>query len=216
MLIIEHRCNNSELLRAVPVEFGCEIDIRNHGKRLVVIHDPFREDGEDLEQWVKSFNHKFLILNVKEEGLEEGILRILKNRGISDFFILDESFPFIRKWAMNGIKEFAVRVSEYENSRTALNLALYLQKNNRKIGWIWADCFEGTPLSTSEINSLKRCGYKICYASPELHCLSNPELWDDLVSKFISGLIAQRVMPDAVCTKLPQAWKEVIPQFLGM
>jgi hypothetical protein len=216
MLIIEHRCNDLGTLRAVPTEFGCEIDIRNHGKKLTVIHDPFREEGEDLEQWLKSFNHKFLILNVKEEGLEEGILRILKNRGISDFFILDESFPFIRKWAINGIKEFAVRVSEYESYTTALNLASYLQKYNKKIEWIWADCFEGRPLPASEINSLKKCGYKICYVSPELHCLNNPNLWDELVDKFISVLIAQRVIPDAVCTKLPQVWKGLSPQFHTM
>lgn len=214
MLIIEHRCNDLEALRSVPAEFGCEIDIRNHGKRLRVIHDPFEEDGEDLEKWLQSFNHKFLILNVKEEGLEERILKILKNRGLSNFFILDESFPFIRKWAMNGIKEFAVRVSEYESYRTALSLASYLQKHDRRISWIWADCFEGNPLPASEISSLKRCGYKICYVSPELHFLSDPKLWDDLVNKFISGLIAQRIMPDAVCTKIPHVWKGVIPQLL--
>ena len=213
MIIIKHRCNDQQTLREVPDEFGCEIDIRNHGKSLKVTHDPFQEDGEELEDWLENYNHKFLILNVKEEGLEENLLRILNKRGITNYFILDESFPFIRKWALKGLEKFSIRVSEYESYGTALNLAAYLKKYKRKIGWVWADCFEGIPLPASEINALKNCGYKICHVSPELHWLNTPKDWDELVNKFISNLISQRVMPDAVCTKLPYAWKEAITKF---
>ncbi len=210
MLIIEHRCNNLGVLRAVPTEFGCEIDIRNHGKELIVIHDPFLEGGENLDDWLEGFNHKFLVVNVKEEGLEEELLKILKNKGLSNYFILDESFPYIRKWAMKGVEEFAVRVSEYESYKTALALASDLQKHNRKIGWVWADCFEGRPLPVIETNALKKSGYKICHVSPELHHLDTPGIWDDLVKTFIMDLISQGVIPDAVCTKLPHLWKESI------
>ena len=213
MLIIKHRCNDLQTLRTVAPEFGCEIDIRNHGKRLIVTHDPFQEDGEEFERWLKNFNHKFLILNVKEEGLEENLIRILKYNGVTNYFILDESCPFIRKWALNGVEEFSIRVSEYESYGTALNLAAYLKKYNRKIGWVWADSFEGHPLPAPEINALRRCGYKICHVSPELHWLNNPKDWDDLVNKFISVLISQRLMPDAVCTKLLYKWKEAISKF---
>ena len=199
----------------VSVEFGCEIDIRNHGKKLIVTHDPFREDGEDLEHWLESFSHKFLILNVKEEGLEEEILRLLKNKCLSNFFILDESFPFIRKWALAGTEEFAIRVSEYESYRTALALAANLQKKNRKIGWVWVDCFEGNPLPASEIIALKNGGYKICYVSPELHHLSHRDVWGGMANNFIQALISQGVKPDAVCTKLPHVWRESIPKFLS-
>jgi hypothetical protein len=202
------------VLKKVSPEFGCEIDVRNHGKRLVVIHDPFLEDGEDFEKWLECFNHKFLILNVKEEGLEDELLRILKNKCLSDYFILDESFPYIKKWAMLGVEGFAVRVSEYESYRTALSLASYLQKHNRKIGWVWADCFEGRSLPIKEIDALKNSGYKICHVSPELHHLGSPGVWDNLVNKFILDLICKGVIPDAVCTKLPHLWKASIHKFI--
>lgn len=213
MLIIEHRCNDLGVLKKVSPEFGCEIDVRNHGKRLVVTHDPFLEDGEDFENWLQSFNHKFLILNVKEEGLEDELLRILKNKCLSDYLILDESFPYIKKWAMLGVEGFAVRVSEYESYRTALSLASYLQKHNKRISWVWADCFEGRSLPIKEIDALKNSGYKICHVSPELHHLGSPEVWDNLVNKFILDLICKGVVPDAVCTKVPYLWKASIGKF---
>jgi len=208
MLIIKHRCNNSEDLKKIPIELGCEIDIRNHGKKLIVVHDPFQQDGEDLVNWLQNFRHQFLILNVKEEGLEEELLRLLKNKDLSNFFILDESFPFIRKWALKGVENFAVRVSEYESYKTALALASDLQKKNLKIGWIWADCFEGNLLPTDEINALKDAGYKICYVSPELHHLDNPSCWPLMIEGYMEKMKIQNITPDAVCTKICSLWKK--------
>ena len=76
MQIISHRINTSTLLKKTPKFFGIEVDIRSNENKLIIHHDPF-EKGEDFEEWLKCFNHKTLILNVKEEGLEERLLILM-------------------------------------------------------------------------------------------------------------------------------------------
>ena len=70
MQIILHRINTRQGLVNTPREFGVEVDIRSEGKRLIIGHDPFI-GGEDFLQWISVYDHGTLILNVKEEGLEE-------------------------------------------------------------------------------------------------------------------------------------------------
>ena len=72
----------------------------------------------DFETWLDHYSHKTLILNVKEEGLEERLIASMASRGIDDFFFLDQSFPFLIKWSKLGEHRCAVRVSEFENIET--------------------------------------------------------------------------------------------------
>lgn len=206
MLIIEHRLNSIESLLAVPIEHGCEIDVRNHGDKLIIEHDAFISHGVEFEKWLEFYRHRFLIINVKEEGLEEKILLALSRSGISDFFILDESFPFIRKWALNGVSQFALRVSEFENYQTPLDLCMSLKAQNKSVEWIWVDSFLGLPLPLFQANVLKEAGFKLCYVSPELHFLNEPDRWGVLLENFTKILESQSISPDAVCTKQPNAW----------
>ena len=77
MIIINHRCNTIDQLKKTPNNFGVEVDIRTFGKKLTLHHEPFVK-GEDFSKWIDYFEHKFLILNVKEEGLEKEVLKIIK------------------------------------------------------------------------------------------------------------------------------------------
>ena len=138
MIIIRHRINEIESLEKVSVNYGVEIDIHAFGDKLVVHHDAFTV-GVDFEVWLQYYKHKFLILNVKEEGIEERVRQIILNHGINDFFILDMSFPAIIKMTLLGEKRIAVRVSEYESIKTALAL-------KDKVNWVWIDVFNKFPL----------------------------------------------------------------------
>ena len=80
MLIIKHRVNTSKELHELNPEFGVEVDVRTFGDRLVVSHDPFNKEAEDFKKWISNFNHRILIINIKEEGLEESIKIILPQR----------------------------------------------------------------------------------------------------------------------------------------
>jgi len=194
MQIISHRVNTISLLKKTPKSFGIEVDIRSNGDKLIIHHDPFVK-GEQFEEWIKCFNHKTLILNVKEEGLEEKLLIIMKKYNIDDFFFLDQSFPFLRKTALNGESRCAVRVSEYEDINTALSLA-------RNIDWVWVDCFNHFPLDKKAAEKLKNAGFKLCFVSPELQGRSEI---NEIISfrKYIEKL---NIGGDAVCTKHADLW----------
>ena len=87
MILISHRVNTTEKLRKVDFQFGVEIDIRSNNNQLILHHDPF-EKGELFKEWLENYNHKILILNVKEEGLENRILTLLREKKINNFFFL--------------------------------------------------------------------------------------------------------------------------------
>ena len=62
----------------------------------------------------------------------------------------------------NLTKNFTIRVSNFENIQTALNM-----KN--KVNWIWLDCFENYKISISQLKLLKKNNFKICLVSLDLH-----------------------------------------------
>ena len=53
--------------------------------------------GEKLIEWLKNFKHKFIVFNIKEEGLEFQLQKLLIKFNIKEFFLLDQSFPFYVK-----------------------------------------------------------------------------------------------------------------------
>ena len=93
MIIIKHRQNEISDLKQLPKNFGSEIYIRSQFNELILHHDPFNK-GQLLKNWLEHYDHKFLILNVKEEGLEEMIINLLEKFNISNYFFLEY---FIKK-----------------------------------------------------------------------------------------------------------------------
>ncbi len=194
MKLIAHRRNTLAELLATPTEYGVEVDIRSFGEKLVLHHDPFVE-GEDFIEWVAHYRHGTLILNVKEEGLEQRLLALMAERGINDFFFLDQSFPFLIKTARQGERRCAVRISEYEHIDTAISLA-------GMIDWVWVDCFTHFPLSAADAARLRDAGLKLCLVSPELQ----QRIGDAEIPKLRALLAERGIDPEAVCTKRPDSW----------
>lgn len=195
MIIVSHRINTSEALLKIPNKYGVEIDIRSRDDQLILHHDPFC-DGELLSDWLKNYEHKLLILNVKEEGLETQILRLMEEHSINDFFFLDQSFPFIIKSLNAGEKRTAVRVSEYESIETALKVTGNAQ-------WVWVDCFTKFPINQEEALSLKE-KFKVCIVSPELQGRSDI---NEIIQ--LKNLLREiNLKPDAVCTKRSDIWEQ--------
>ena len=191
---ILHRINTIELLEKTPHNLGVEVDIRSNGENLIIHHDPFKA-GENFKEWLKLYNHGTLILNVKEEGLEDPLIELMHQNNIDDYFFLDQSFPFLRKTALMGEKHCAVRVSEYENIETALSLS-------GMVDWVWVDCFNHFPLNYEDANRLKNAGFKLCIVSPELQGRSDHKH----IKEFRSKIELLGINGDAVCTKYPDLW----------
>lgn len=197
MLFILHRINTISKLKKAPTSYGVEIDIRSYNSKLILSHDPFIK-GEGFENWLKFYKHSFLIINIKEEGLEPEIIKILKRFKLKNYFFLDQSFPFIIKYANLLNKNSAIRFSDYECFETVLS-------SKRKVSWIWVDFFNNFPLNLKNINSLKNTKLKICLVSPELHKHRNPS---DI--KIIYKILKKiNFIPDAICTKNPKIWEGI-------
>jgi len=190
MQIIVHRRNTIEELKATPIKYGVEVDVRSYGEKLIVNHEPFLP-AISFEEWIKCFRHKTLILNIKEEGIECRVKAIVEQHGIQDYFFLDLSFPALIKMVNAGEKRSAVRFSEYESLESVLVLA-------GKVDWVWVDCFTKVPLEKTIYNVL-RGRFKLCIVSPELQGRSLEE-----IKVFKEKL--EHFNLDAVCTKSPDLW----------
>lgn len=197
MKLISHRRNTVEELMATPRDYGVEVDIRSRGELLIIHHDAF-VPGVSFEDWIDAYRHGTLILNVKEEGLEARLIALMRDKGIEDFFFLDQSFPFLVKWAKAGERRCAVRVSEFESIETALTLA-------GKVDWVWVDCFTRFPLSHEDAHRLKKAGFKLCLVSPELQGRDA----DTEISRLVLLLRDLGIEADAVCTKRPDLWQKL-------
>ena len=197
-LVVAHRRNTPDQLTQTPRELGVEMDLRSQGDRLVVTHEPF-DDGVDFEEWLDSYDHAFLVANVKEEGLEERVEAALAARGIEEWTYLDQSFPFLVKTLRRGETRCMVRISEYESVKTALALVPPLVPRPR---WVWLDSFTGELPSARDLAGLARASLRIMVVSPELQARDpEPE-----VAGIRHRLAAAGLELDAVCTKRPELW----------
>ena len=197
MKYISHRCNTIEELEKTNHKYGVEVDIRSYKEQLIIHHDPYVL-GEIFEDWIKAYDHEMLILNVKEEGLEERLIKIMNEYKIDDYFFLDQSFPFLIKWSSFGERRCAVRVSEFESVETAMTLA-------GKIDWVWVDCFSRLAMTYQDSIRLHQAGFNICLVSPELQGR------DGIVEipKLADLLRDQQIEVNAICTKMPELWEQL-------
>lgn len=195
MIKICHRINTLADLKKTARTDGVEMDIHAYGDKLVVHHDAF-EDAIELSAWLDAFQHKIVILNLKEEGIEYRVQALLQQFGISHYFYLDMPFPaMIRFINKTGESRVAIRVSYYEPVATALKLS-------GRAEWVFIDLFtEAFPLSPEEYTALKEAGYKTCLVSPELWGRS-----PQAIATMRDYLQTANISLDAVCTKRPELW----------
>jgi len=196
MIIIKHRVNTIKQLKKTSINFGVEIDLRSDLKNIYLHHNPFM-GGEKFDKWLKYFKHKLLVLNVKEEGLEKKIIKVLSLYKIKNFFFHDQTFSSLLK--NKEITNVSIRYSEFED----LKNRKYLFK---KIKWVWIDNFSIFPLYKDFYNICKKSKVKICIVSPELVDLKKKSE----INKIIKYLKKNKFKIDAVCTKYPYLWKKKI------
>ena len=199
MEFIAHRINKLEELETLPKEYGVEIDLRdNVDGKIYINHDPFIL-GEDFEEYLKQYNHRTMILDIKSERIELKILELLKKYNIKDYFFLDSSFPMIKLLSDRGKKNIALRYSEYEGLDT-------LEKMQGKVDWVWVDCFTKLPIDSKIYRKIKDMGYKLCLVSPELQ--GQPEK----IELYAKKIKEEKIEFDAICTKEynVKKWKELL------
>ena len=156
MEFIIHRINKIKDLKSLPKKFGAEIDIRTMGSKLILNHEPFNK-GDILENYLENYEHKTLVLNLKEAGIEKEVLKLVKIHLIKSFFLLDVEMPYMYLATKNGQKNIAVRFSEYES----LDLTKYFQG---KLNWVWIDTVTKLPINLNNAKILSK--FKSCIVCP--------------------------------------------------
>lgn len=195
MEIIKHRINTIEQLKKTHTKYGVEVDIRTFGNELVISHDPFSFDIS-FNEWISFYAHGTLILNVKEDGLEDRLLNEMQKHKIENFFILDQAFPYLIKTIKSGEKRCAIRFSEYESINTVLSIKGFAD-------WVWVDFFTKFPLDKYSFDLLKDNNFKLCIVSPELQGYGEKTVLN--LKNFIKN---NNFKFDAVCTKHVEIWKD--------
>ena len=194
MIIIQHRVNEITKLLQTPKNLGVEVDIRSDRKQLYLAHDPFVA-GIPFSEYLDHFDHAFIVLNVKEEGLEQGCLDHLNERGIKNYFFLDQSMPFLIRRGIQGARDGACRVSEYESLATVENLSEMCE-------WVWVDSFHTDQSAVAMLSRIKNLGLRICLVSPELHGTHR----EGETAQVVDEIKNTNSTIDAVCTKFPEIW----------
>ena len=159
MEIVAHRINTLEGLKTVPTHFGAEIDLRARGSELYLHHDAFRASGADsFVDYLDAYCHGLLVLNIKEAGIETEVLRLVRERGIERYFLLDVEFPYLYRASRLGERAIAVRYSEDESIETVLTY-------KERVDWVWIDTNTHLPLDATVKAQLS--GLKTCLVCPE-------------------------------------------------
>ena len=185
MEIIIHRVNSINSLKKVPKYFGTEIDIRAFGSKLILNHEPF-QNGEDFDDYLDEFNHGTLILNIKEAGIENEVLRRVRLREkINSYFLLDVEFPYLYRASREGEKFIAVRYSEDESIDT-------VKKYFGKVDWLWIDTLTTLPITPETVDVFTH--FKTCLVCPERWGRPND------IHKYKSRLSELGISLDAVMT----------------
>ena len=186
-MIISHRINTLEQLMTLAPNEAIEFDVRDSNGNCIVEHDAF-QIGLDFEVFLKAAGNRFLLVNIKSEGIEKRVLELLEHYKFQDFFLLDCSFPKIIELSNMKERHVAVRFSEYESIETVMTL-------QGKINWVWVDCFTKFILTKEIEKRLHSAGFKICLVSPDLQKRSEE------VEMYANKCYQESIYIDAVCCK---------------
>ena len=184
--------------RALDNGFGIETDIRDYCGELVISHDIPTSESQKFDDFLKLYNQTikidclkkpWLAINIKSDGLQDKVKKVLHDNKIINYFVFDMSVPDMLNYAHNNIN-FFIRQSEYEP----------LVNNINKCNGVWLDQFESTWFDHKILEACCIEYTNVCLVSPELHGRNYPELWDMIKNSANSRLM--------ICTDEPALAKE--------
>ena len=78
MISILHRVNTIENLKKSDKNCGVELDLRCFNNNIILAHEPFK-NGDSFDDYLESYDHKLLVLNIKESGIEDLVIKKTKS-----------------------------------------------------------------------------------------------------------------------------------------
>ncbi|WP_075521174.1 hypothetical protein [Candidatus Pelagibacter communis] len=157
MEIIVHRINQIKKLQKIPQIYGAEVDLRSRGSNIILNHEP-HQNGDKFENFLENYKHGTLILNIKESGIEDEVLKLVKAKKLNSFFLLDIEIPYLFQCLKKKNRNCALRLSHYE--------PLYAYMEFKKIfNWFWIDSIKKINFTNNDIKILNK--NKTCFVCPE-------------------------------------------------
>ena len=177
--------------RAWAGGFGIETDLRDLNGHIVVSHDPPRDGAASFESLLQAHAERGratpLALNIKADGLQGAVARLLAQYSVADFFVFDMSVPDSLHYFGSGLPVF-LRLSEFEFETPLVE---------RAVG-IWLDAFERDWWTAETVRGLCTREKAVAVVSPELHGRPHQNAWQTLQSLALN--IRNRVL---LCTDFP-------------
>lgn len=186
--------SSGALFKALDFGFGIETDVRDLNGKLVISHDiPVCESElslENLFEYYASNGHiGTLALNIKSDGLQQEIKKLLKKYAIKNYFVFDMSIPDTLGYLSQDIRTY-IRCSELEDCRPLIARA----------HGVWLDELTAEWIDVTTLTKLGEYLSPICIVSSELHGRTYTELWRNIKEALDKSVCNSRLM---ICTDLP-------------
>ena len=183
--------------RSFKQDFGTETDIRDYNGELVISHDMGDENSITVRDFFQIYN-KYdntlpLALNIKADGLQQELKKLLKEYNIENYFVFDMSVPDGLGYLKSNIKAFS-RESEYETKPSFYDDA----------SGIWLDEFNNHWINKEKIKYHINNNKQVCIVSPDLHKRDYKKEWQDY-KDIEKELGIDNLM---ICTDFPEEAKE--------
>ncbi len=183
--------------RSFAHDFGTETDIRDCNGRLVISHDMPNETAISVESFFgmyRRYNKNLpLALNIKADGMQAELLRLLAAYDIENYFVFDMAVPDGLIYCRDQFKVYT-RQSEYEPVPPFYNLAQ----------GVWLDEFNGHWLTNEIIENHLSNDKQLCIVSPDLHKRDYRKEWEHY-KRIESQIGKDKLM---LCTDFPDQARE--------
>jgi glycerophosphoryl diester phosphodiesterase len=173
--------------------YGTETDFRDCQSKLVISHDmPNGSEmtAEEFFELYKSYKiDEPLALNIKADGLNVELLKLLTEYEISNYFVFDMSIPDSLSYLKTNMKTYT-RQSEYEA------IPAYYDK----ACGVWLDEFHHHWIHQETINNHLNHNKTIALVSPDLHKRDYTKEWEEYkrIDKNLNG--SKKII---LCTDFP-------------
>lgn len=206
MIVLSHRGYWKEPLekntaqafeRSFSLGFGTETDIRDRNGRLVISHDMPDDTAMPVEAFFEIYRRHNaslpLALNIKADGLQSELMRLIADYGIESYFVFDMAVPDGLLYCRQKFRAYT-RHSEYEPVPPYYELA----------HGVWLDEFNGHWITDDVIERHLAQGKQLCIVSPDLHKRDYRSEWEHyrrLESRIGKGKLM-------LCTDFPEQAQE--------
>ena len=156
--------------RSFELGYGTETDIRDYDGKLVISHDIPRGNEMLLEEMLIMYNEingeAPLALNIKSDGLQVPLKKLLEQYNITNYFLFDMAVPDAIASLKAGLVCYT-RQSEYEREP-----AFYEQAKG-----VWLDEFDEEWITINQLETHINNNKKLCIVSPDLHKRNPIKKW---------------------------------------